>query len=180
MGTSPPSVNNPLSSTRITTDFLFMGAIQKNGDPLYRMNARIRKAETLLLPASSLRVIHHCTMGDQHFISVPDPEDINYHVSSPAIFMVQTASLTILSLATKGRVSPKRLWRLCMYQGFSEQYNVKGLRDLDYHPGIHDPREQNYPPPIPGFSVQQVIALESLGDIELVKNAIIHKGQFWV
>lgn len=162
--------------------FIAIGVIEENSHPLF--NDGVEKAYALSLPDSSIRVIPHCTMGeywDFGSISPPDPnpENIIYLVSFGTIIMVQAASLAILSLATAGRVSPKRLWRLLMHQGFSEGQNRYGLSDLDYYPGISDPRDQ-FPSPIPGISVEEVIALELLGDIELIKDAIIHKGQFWV
>lgn len=123
-------------------------------------------------------------MGDywsHGFIAAPEPnlERIHYLVSFSAIIMAQAASLNILSLATQGRVSPKRLWRLVMHQGFSEGHDAYGLYHVNYYPGTRDPREQN-PVPVPAFSPEDVIALESLGDTESIKNAIIHEGGFWL
>lgn len=161
---------------------ILLGAIKDDGYPVWYEG--ILKDEALLLSDSSLRVIPHCTMGSTWefgSISAPDPnpENIDYLVSFGTIVMAQTASLTILSLATGNRVSPKRLWRLAMHQGFSEGQNAYGLYDVDYYPGTCDPREQN-PAAVPSFSPEDIIALESLGDTELIKNAIIHAGGFWM
>lgn len=166
------------------TDALFTGAIKQNGDPLWDDNVGVPKAEVLRLTDSSLRIIPHCTMGehwDFGCVSAPEPNPTNivYLVSYGPIIMVQAAPLTVLSLATKGRVSPNRLWRLAMHQGISEGQDDYGLGGIDYYPGITEPREQ-FPPPVPGLSLEKLVALESLGDIESIKNVIIHEGQFWV
>jgi hypothetical protein len=33
---------------------------------------------------------------------------------------------------------------------------------------------------VPGLSLDEIIKLESLGDVELVKKAIIDDGKFWI
>lgn len=141
---------------RNITDFppTFIGVIGENGHPPWI--EAIPKAHALSLPDSSLRIIPRCRMGDywsHGFIAAPEPnlERIHYLVSFSAIIMAQAASLNILSLATQGRVSPKRLWRLVMHQGFSEGHDAYGLYHVNYYPGTRDPREQN-PVPVPAFS----------------------------
>src|ERR1700683_3164329 len=102
------------------------GTIYKDGAPMWE--GRMDRAEALCIPNSSLRVIPHCRRGefwDNGFISPPDYR-INpnkYLVSFGTNIMVQTTSLQILSLATHGRMTPERVWRLAMYQGFSVPHN---------------------------------------------------------
>jgi hypothetical protein len=92
--------------------------------------------------------------------------------------MVQTASLHILALATAGRMTPERVWRLAMHQGFSRPYEGYGLDGIDY--GEIDRARGQDQFLVPDLSLDEIIKLESLGDVELVKKAIIDDGKFWV
>lgn len=153
--------------------FIFAGTLKDHRNPLQWGGAALN-SDTLHLPDSSLRVIPHCTTVGHggwgvSVISAPNPEDIIQLVCGETI-MAQTTSLVILSLATEGRVSPKRLWRLVVHQELSRPV----LRDFSPW-SLRIPRSS-----IQGLSYRQVIALRSLGDIELIKNTIIHEGKFWM
>ena len=160
------------------------GAIDKNGVPAAERG--MGRVEALRIPDSSLRVIPHCKMGgfglwDYGFVDPPDLETNNHHyrVSFGTNIMVQTASLCILHLVTSGRMTPERVWRLAMHQGFSVPHNgYDGFDGIDYGE-IANSREQ-CPYPIPGMAVDDVAGLKSLGDIETVKKAIIDEEMFWI
>jgi hypothetical protein len=92
--------------------------------------------------------------------------------------MVQRASLHILVLATAGRMTPERVWRLAMHQGFSRSYEGYGLNGIDY--GEIDRARGQDQFLVPDLSLDEIIKLELLGDVELVKKAIIDDGKFWV
>jgi len=161
-------------------DVTVIGAIGKDGVPV--SGDGMNRTEALRIPDSSLRVIPHCQMGDSWdfgFVDPPGPEtNDNYLVSYGTNIMVQTASVYILSLATSGRMTLERVWRLAMHQGFSVSHNGYGFKGIDYGE-ISDCREQ-CPYPVPGMAIEDVVELESLGDVELVKKAVIHEGKFWI
>lgn len=130
---------------------------------------------------SPFRIIPHCRMGEGDLwycggVSPPDPipSDIYYYpVLSHLIFMTQSASLPILSLATGGAMTPYRLWMLIVHKRFSEDPE---LSSIDYGEVVR----QEDAPPIPMLSKEDLVALEELGDVELIRRAIIHQGGFWV
>jgi hypothetical protein len=142
----------------------------------------VRK-DALNFPDSSLSVIPHCEMGDYWdfgYIDAPEPnhKDIAYLVSYGTNVMVQTSSLQILWLATNGRISPQRYWRYLMHIGWSEnRVDGYGLPGVDY--GVISEAMDQFPEPFPGLSMQKVVALEELGDVELIQQALIHQGNFW-
>jgi len=114
-------------------DVTVIGAIGKDGVPV--SGDGMNRTEALRIPDSSLRVIPHCQMGDSWdfgFVDPPGPEtNDNYLVSYGTNIMVQTTSLRILSLATSGRMTPQRVWRLGMHQCFSVNY-CTGFNGIDY------------------------------------------------
>jgi hypothetical protein len=57
-------------------------------------------------------------------LHVPDSSDhvLPHPLSYGKNIMVQTASLHILVLATARRMTPERVWKLAMHQGFSRPY----------------------------------------------------------
>jgi hypothetical protein len=139
---------------------------QSNIDPVFHISC------------SPFRVITHCQMGELWelgCVSPPDPSpnDIYYPTLSPLIFMAQSTSLPILSLATGGAMTPYCLWTLIVHKRFSKD---PGLSSIDYG----DMVRQDDPPPIPMLTKQDVVALEELGDVDVIRRAIIHKGGFWV
>jgi len=140
----------------------------------------IPREEALGIPDSSLRVISHCQMGDDWefgFIDHPDHPE-NFLVSHSTNIMVQTASLHILSLATDGRMTPERFWNLAIRQRYSMSGDHYGLDGINYGE-IPDAWDED-PLLVPGLSLEAIVKLESLGDVELVKKAIIDDGKFWV
>ena len=130
------------------------------------------------IPDSSLRVIPHCKRGNHWDLGSADHPLDKFLVSYGTNIMVQTASLDILALATAGRMTPERVWRLAMHQGFSMPHDGDGLDGINYG-DIHHARGQD-PLLVPNLSLDEIIKLASLGDVELVKEAIINDGKFWV
>ena len=144
------------------------------------------------IPDSSICLISHCkllpkdessTSMYNECISVcplgPNPKNTTYKVSSGSNVMIQSASLPILSLATNGRMTPERLWRLVMCRGlFDRRHDFIVEGDIDY--GNIQYFIEQHPSPAPGFSTDEFLALESLGDVEKIKRSIILRGMFWL
>ncbi|EGO20912.1 hypothetical protein SERLADRAFT_475298, partial [Serpula lacrymans var. lacrymans S7.9] len=92
-------------------DVTVIGAINEDGRPFFRIEDPVERQEDVLrIPDSSIRVIPHCSMGE----------------------FWDFTSLPILALATDGRVTPERLWRLAMHQGKSVSQRDYGLPEIDY------------------------------------------------
>ena len=152
-------------------DYATFGAINK-----------VTRDEALSIPDSSLRVISHCRMGeywDFGFLGHQDHPEI-FLVSYGTNVMVQTASLHILSLATDGRMTPHRVWRLAIRQRYTMSNDSYGLVGINYGEIQITWGYSEYPLLVPGLSLDAIVKLESLGDVELVKRAIIDDGKFWV
>ncbi|EIW78963.1 hypothetical protein CONPUDRAFT_83342 [Coniophora puteana RWD-64-598 SS2] len=92
--------------------------------------------------------------------------------------MVQTFALPILHLATCGRVTPQRFWRIAMYCGWSEGVHSPGLEEVDYGE-ISDARD-DIPKTIPWLKYSELRYLEELGDVEAIEDAIVHRGGYWM
>lgn len=114
-----------------------------------------------------------------------------YDVVNPHTrILVANKSLAILSLATGGRMTLGRVWRVVMANGWEiaqgQQRNYRrGLSNIDYYEDIPECRLKD-PELMPGFStnthtaIEEINKLESLGDVELIRHAIIWEGKFWV
>ena len=63
-----------------------------------------------------------------------------------------------------------------MWQGFSETQDHFLIAGVDY--GEVMAGANQYMLPVPG--IDDLIELEELGDMELIKKTIVHKGQFWI
>jgi len=130
------------------------------------------------IPDKYLRIIPHCWMGDDWyygFVAPPNPM-APYLISYGTNIVVQSASLSILSLATGGRMTPQRLWRLAMWQGFYEGRDHDVLDGIDYGEVMEG--IGRYMRPMPG--IDDLVGFEELGDVETIKMTIIHKGKFWI
>ncbi|EIW79002.1 hypothetical protein CONPUDRAFT_155687 [Coniophora puteana RWD-64-598 SS2] len=141
----------------------------------------IPKAEALEIPDSAITVLRHCKAGgDWEFGSVDGLGNSSYLVSFGVLIMVQDFALPILHLATRGRVTPQRLWRLAMHQGHSDLSGggSSGLDDVDYGE-INDEREQ-FPLPIPNMKCREVKELEKFGDVQKIKDGIAQRGGYWM
>lgn len=88
-------------------------------------------------------------------------------------------SLDIMHLATGGRLTPQRFWRLAMACGLSGD----AINNIDYGK-MELPGAYNFQDPvvIPGMLMDRddVAELEKMGDIEKIKNTLVHRGRLWV
>jgi len=53
-----------------------------------------------------------------------------------------------------------------------------GLDGIDY--GEISKWWDQYPEPVPNLPAEKLLALEELGDVDLVRQAIIHQGGLWM
>jgi len=171
-------------------DVTLIGAtdLLDNGVPRYVEG--LPRDEALRIPKHQIHVVSHCSIGEHYLWDLgfvdgpkcrgPNGEEFtpNYLVSFGPIVMVQTSGLPILHLATRGRVSPLRLWTLAMHLGWSKPHNDYGLPGVDY--GEVDMHREQDPPPIPYMEEHEVIALEELGNVEAIRETIVHRGGFWM
>jgi len=153
------------------------------------MSHQIPRNEVLRAPESGTRVVRHCKAGERWSLGiVDDPVDSGDDTGFIAVFgvliMVQTFSLPILHLATNGRVTPQRLWRLAMHQGWSEVTpsesgrGAYGLAGVDY--GALEHERKQYPSPLPWMTPAEVAPLEELGDCKAIKEVMMHRGGLWM
>jgi hypothetical protein len=164
---------------KLTTSKPTTGAIQEDGEPTFSIEDTLSPGFFVPLD-SPICIIPHCRTGsewDFGFVSAPDPNpnDISYLVSCGPIIMTQSASLSILRLATRGKMTPQRLWKLVMSADF---HHSRGLSGIDYGE-IRDTMEQ-FPPTVPKLCTEELIDLEELGNLELIQKTIIHRGGCWV
>ena len=163
--------------SRKTVSLISPGAIDENGNPVLMGESGFDV--TIHILNSPFCIMPHCRMGDFRDIgclSPPEPypsDTILYPVTELLIFMVQSASLPILSLATGGAMTPYRLWILIMHKRYSGD---KELGGINYGEVVR----QTDPPPIPMLSKENLVALEELGDVELIRRTVVHQGGFWV
>jgi len=92
--------------------------------------------------------------------------------------MVQTYALDIMALATRGQMTPLRLWRLAMQQGFEDFLRPWYFEDVDY--GEITGAWQQPPEGFPGFTCTQLMELKKIGDVEVVKQQMVDEGLFWL
>lgn len=113
-----------------------------------------------------------------------------YRGSQGTDILVASAALAILTLATNGRMMPKRIWKMAMKErslsGRSHWYSFAGI---EYYKGFRDGRgEDTFPNETPGFPsniwnngvTQTVSDLEDLGDSKLIMRDIMWDGQHWI
>ncbi|KAH7924522.1 hypothetical protein BV22DRAFT_1066618 [Leucogyrophana mollusca] len=137
----------------------------------------------LYIPDSALTIISNCVIGDWWdggYVDAPPPnsEDVHYCVSFGVCVMVQSTSLDILAMATHGRMTPQRVWRLAMHQGWSDPHNEYALKGVDY--GDVELGWKKYPAPLPWLSHKEIIAMEKLGSVKEIQRALIWRAKFWV
>jgi hypothetical protein len=147
--------------------------------------------ESLLIPdshihASPFKIVHHDWDRDLY----QSPGNIFYYVNRGTDILVASAALKILSLATNGRMTPQRIWRMVMHN----QPQWDGFDGIDYYGDISDPRNlgelpintpgDNYYHGIweyyPASPCNIVGGLEELGDSEVIRHKLIWEGKYWV
>lgn len=154
------------------------GDISESGEARSKIEP-LAKDVALQVPDSSIRIIPRCRMGDGWYygrVTCPDSTR-EYLVSYGTNIMVQSTSLPILHRATGGRMTAQRLWRLAMWQGFSEGKRVHAMFDsIDYGEVMEGVGQNILITP----GIDDLTGLEELGDVELIKTAITHEGKFWI
>lgn len=116
-------------------------------------------------------------------------DDSRYYFFNGNDLFVSPLCLDILSLATDGRMTAQRIWRMGTFQGdmTSVSCHCYSFRGIEYYKPRFplDPR-QDLPEATPGYSMDfyssaQIMAeLEYLGDIELIRQAILRTGKLWL
>ncbi|KIJ66632.1 hypothetical protein HYDPIDRAFT_86561 [Hydnomerulius pinastri MD-312] len=165
-------------------DLTVIGPIHPSGEPFSDNGSADAPggpsaAIARLNPQQDIRSISHCVMGeywDFGSISAPPESDIIYLVSFGFCIMVQTYALDIMNVATHGRMTPLRVWKLAMQQGFLAPHNECGFKDVDY--GEIELAREQFPLPV-WLSKYQLKKVEELDDIEL-KQLVVHDGKFWI
>ncbi|KAL8283298.1 hypothetical protein RQP46_005708 [Phenoliferia psychrophenolica] len=138
--------------------------------------------QVLAMDHSEIRQVGPCHPSDSDFdggfvtYSPPNASPIQFIVSHGTVIMLQTMSIDLMLHATRGRLTPERVWRYAMLH--------RGdfvLEDLDYGGGDQE-RMSEFMAPNPNWKTWEddMIRLESReGGIEAIKDAIIHEGGWW-
>ena len=133
------------------------------------------------LRPTDIRVIPHCKMSaDAWDVGFVDPPPLlkrgwSYSIGVGCSLMVQTFALDILALATRGRMTLLRLWRLAMKQGHGGEFQdrfqgVKYGKRADQWPQTMDE--------FPGLTKRRLAKIEATGDVEVAKRTLVH-GRPW-
>jgi hypothetical protein len=143
--------------------------------------------ESLMIPDSRIharpfKITDHDWDRDTH----QNPDGF-FYVNRGADILVATTAVEILSLATNGRMTPQRIWRMVMHKHLGSE----GFRGIDYYGDISDPRilgelpietpGSEYYYAIWGYNPCEImVGLEALGDSELIRRKLILEGKYWV
>jgi hypothetical protein len=120
---------------------------------------------------------------------VKSSDGIIYQISQGIDILVTSTALGILSLATDGRMTPQRIWRMAMKQGRFDSGYWDSFWNIDYYGEIYDGRDTHHPIATPGYSratwidhpaSEVAFKLEQSGDIEVILQKIIWEGKYWV
>ncbi|KZP19936.1 hypothetical protein FIBSPDRAFT_743008 [Athelia psychrophila] len=175
---------------RSQDDVTLIGPPDDPDDPESDMDdtAKPNAAEVSAITDESLLMYRCIVDGGEWDFGFVDPEswDGYYVVSGGPIVMVQTSALSILLHATFGRMSACRFWRLMMV-AIRTNRSLYASTSNDIIPGIdygalmreNHAWEQD-PSGTICMSEEEVANLESLGDEEQVRQAILNQGHFWV
>lgn len=150
-------------------------------DTLTRPDASTAAEELLALPPSAIRISHGCTAGEYFefgSVSAADsvPDDPIYLVSYGCFVMVQSAMLPILAQATQSRLTLHRVWRLAMS---TNEHRTMGIDDFSY--GEVEAGMDQFLEAAPGFYEKSwAIMSQEGGQVETIKQRIIHEGQWWI
>lgn len=76
-------------------------------------------------------------------------------------------------------MTPQRYWRLLMHKGLSRpEFKSYELPGIDY--GNMAQFMTNPSEPTPGLFIEDVVPFEELGDVKLIQQAILNRGNFWL
>jgi hypothetical protein len=145
---------------------------------------------SLLIPDSRIRALPFEITEHDWDRDLYQNHDIFYYVDRGADILVASAAMKILSLATNGRMTPQRLWRMVIHN--PPQWS--GFEGIDYYGDIPDPRNGGeLPVQTPGdayyYGIWQyypanpckiVGGLEELGNSEVIRHKLIWEGKYWV
>ncbi|KAH7914542.1 hypothetical protein BJ138DRAFT_364508 [Hygrophoropsis aurantiaca] len=165
------------------SDMTVVGAIHADGTPMFTNGFSHRDA--LSVRDDDLRIIPHCFLefnlwGLSGIIHAPlsYPKDLEYQVEYGCCLVVQSATLPILRLATGNRMTPIRVWRLAMHQGFYGRHD-RGFSGINY--GEIMLRDLQYPLLFPGLSPSaNYHEIELLGNVDSVQQFLMEVGKAWV
>ncbi|KAF8548492.1 hypothetical protein OG21DRAFT_1563475 [Imleria badia] len=162
-------------------DLCVIGAVHPSGRPYTDHVGKLDPPVSDLDPNEDVHVLPHCVMGDMwDFVFIVAPPSIKqdwcYLVLYGCHLMVQTYMLDIMALATHGRMTPFRLWRLAMEQGFEPVGRPHCLKGVDY--GAITGQWEQIPDEFPGFTTMQLMELEKIGDVKVIKQRMVNEGYF--
>jgi len=143
--------------------------------------------ESLLIPDSRIRAHPFKIIDHDWDRDLYQNHNIFYYVNRGADILIASAAMKILSLATNGRMTHQRLWRMVIYK----PPGWDGLEGIDYYGDISDPRNLGeLPIEAPGLRgiweyypanpCKIVGGLEELGDSEVIRHKLIWEGKYWV
>jgi len=144
---------------------------------------------SLLIPDAQIHIVPF-DLRDEYSLDdlwYESDNGIIYRESHGTDILVASAALAILSLATSGRMTHQRIWRMAMLEGRSiEEAYWKSFARVDYFGPILEPRRE-FPNTAPGFPDDTfdsedstfMKALEGLGDSDVIQHKIIWDGRFW-
>ena len=93
-----------------------------------------------------------------------------------SVIMLQTSSIKLMECATRGRLTPKRVWRFAMRHANANAYVLDGLDYGEVAEGI-----DQFLLAAPGLGRQALVTLEKRpGGVEAIKEAIVHEGKWWI
>jgi len=146
--------------------------------------------ESLLIPDSRIRALPFEITEHDWDRDLYQNHDIFYYVDHGSDILVASAAMKILSLATNGRMTPRRLWRMVIHN----PPHWGSFQGIDYYGDIPDPRNcGELPIQTPGDAYYDGIwqyypenpckivgGLEELGDSEVIRRKLIWEGKYWV
>ena len=146
--------------------------------------------ESLLITDSRIRAIPFEITDHDWDRDLYQNHNIFYYVNHGADILVASAAMNIISLATNGRMTSQRVWRMVIHR--PPQWD--GFGGIDYYGDIPDPRNLGeLPIEAPGDDYYHGIwqyypenpckivgGLEKLGDSEVIRHKLIWEGKYWV
>jgi len=146
--------------------------------------------KTLLIPDSHIRAIPFPITDHDWDRDLYQSGGIFYYVDRGADILVASAAINILSLATNGRMTSQRIWRMVIHK----PPRWDGFKGIDYYGDISDPRNLGeLPIETPGSDYYEAIwqyypvnpckivgGLEALGDSGVIRHKLIWEGKYWV
>ncbi|GAA5900171.1 hypothetical protein JCM6882_002634 [Rhodosporidiobolus microsporus] len=171
-------------------EMMVVGPIKEDGESIYPMEGDFlgKSDEIIKEHLDSLRIVPQCTAGEYYeFGSVSAPAiDKDYLVSYGPCIFIMSAALPILYLATRGRMTLKRLWEFTMRQGRIENSGEWVLTGIEY--GEIEPCIHQFLTPLPALAdvneddSPQVVQgwMEQAKTVEEMKKVLVLEQKYWV